>query len=107
MITYLAEFNAFIEKFVNNDKDQGCDPDTMESYHIESVESDTLDGLIEVIKNHTDCKVWELFDINEESNRIESGMEYTDIRGIHYSVQVSAYISKVTHESVDLTEVKL
>jgi hypothetical protein len=99
MIYYKAEIGMMRELFVNNDKDQGCDPDTMMDHGIvETIERGNLADLVTQLKNRYD-------DIEHfEDNRYETGYEETERDGTHVSVMVSIYIHKVVSNVDEVTD---
>lgn len=94
---YKAEILAFTELFIDNDKNKGYDPDTgRDCGVIETVEKNTLAELKKHLIGESNPYGYEQND--EEKNRYDGGYEETERDGTHVSVQLSAYIYKVTEE---------
>lgn len=90
MIYYKAETLMMSERFVDNDPNQGCDPDTLMDHGIvETIERGELPELVKELKSR-----YENIE-HFEDNRYETGYEETERDGTHISVMVSIYIYKV------------
>jgi len=94
---YEAGIYMMTELFVNNDPEQGCDPDTcMDNGLVHTIKADTLQQL----KKDLDS----MYDNIEhyEDNRYETGYETIERDGTHESVMVSIYITEVVKEVKDV-----
>ena len=84
---FKAEIHVMTELYVNNDKSQGCDPDTTNDCGIvETMKADTLDKLIKDLSfNYSNIEHF-------EDNRYETGYDNLERDGTHVCNIVSIYI---------------
>lgn len=93
---YKAELVEMTELFVNNNPEEGCDPDTCRDCGVTQViTKPTLEELRKMLPEDV-----EQF---EDENRYEYGYEYMERDGTHVSVMQSYYITKVVEEIEDVT----
>lgn len=100
-MSFKAEICIATELYMNNDPEQGCDPDTLQDNGmVQTIVKPTLNELKEAIQ--WQFGVFEHF----EANRYETGYEEF-IDGIYYSNMVSIYIYEVTEREVRFTDIEL
>lgn len=96
---YKADICYMTGRFVDNDKEKGVDPDTLQDCGIcETIEKPTLEALKEHLMGAPNYYGFEHF----EGNRYDGGYEETERDGTHVSVSLSAYIYKVVESEVEL-----
>lgn len=94
---YEADICYASERFINNDKNQGCDPDTFcDNGYVETISNETLEGL----KNDLISRFEYIEHV--EDNRYDTGYEETERDGTHYSIMISIYINKVEMRRSDV-----
>ena len=86
------------ELYIDNDFEKGCDPDSgWDSGVIDKIKAKTITELKEKLNSY--AKGWEHF----EENRYDTGYDEIDRDGVKVYHMLSAFIERVTVESIDVT----
>ena len=97
---FKAEIYVMTELYVNNDYNEGGDPDTgADCGLVETIKKPTLEALMKDLKNNYDNI--EHF----EENRFETGYDNVERDGTKVCNMVSIYISEVTEAELNTNQV--